>query len=293
MMFYTLFHYTELIHSMAQIVSSKNEKLSNMQLVERVFAVLGALATTEGANVTQIAQQTGLAKSTVSRICATLEQLNMVERRSPQELGGRGFKIGRGLVALTAHVPQAQALTAIAQPYLQQLQEAIGESVALTLPEGDNAYVVIQITSQQAIQMRDWTGVRIPLYVQSTGRVFLAERPAEGLERYLQQPLLPYTNKTIGSPAELQRVLAQVRAQGYAWVFEEFEEGLAALAAPVRDTDGRVMAAVNVFGPTFRFPAPGQQATVTHLTMQTARQIATRWQDRTLGHAALTNRSST
>lgn len=271
---YTLFHLMEQVYSMAQIVSDKREHLSSLQLVERVFAVLRVIgATTEGAGVTQIAQQTGLPKSTVSRICATLEQLALVTRLSGKEAGGRGFKIGTALVALVANVPRTESLATIAQPYLQRLQEAIGETVALTLPEGDNAYVVTQITSHQAIQVRDWTGVRIPMYLQSTGRIFLAERADEALDRYLAQPLLPYTSKTICDPTQLRQILAQVREQGYAWVAEEFEEGLTALAAPVRNATGQVIAAVNVFGPTFRFPAAGRQAEITLLTLQAAHLI--------------------
>lgn len=264
-------------HSMAQILSNRSEKLSNMQLVERVFGVLGVIACGEaGAGVTQIAEKTGLPKSTVSRICATLEQLGMVERLLGKEMGGRGFKIGPGLVGLVAQVPHIKTLAAIAQPYLQELQEAIGETAALTLPDGDNAYVLSQITSQQAIQVRNWTGIRIPMYVQSTGRVFLAERTVEALDRYLAQPLYPYTSKTICDPAQLRQVLGEVGKQGYAWVFEEFEEGLTALAVPVRDATGRVVAAVNVFGPAFRFPAVGQQAEVTRLALLTAQQIGGR-----------------
>lgn len=261
---------------MAQIVSGKSENLSNMQLVARVFAVLRVVATEGGASVTQIAQQAGLAKSTVSRICAALEQLGIVARISDHTPGGRGFKIGRGLVELVANVPQVETWAIIAQPYLRQLQAAIGESVALTLPEGDNAYVVTQTISQQAIQVRDWTGIRIPMYVQSTGRIFLAERTPEALARYLAQPLQPYTSKTICDPVQLRRVLSEVRVQGYAWVFEEFEEGLTALAAPIRDSTGRVVAALNVFGPAFRFPAPGQQDAVTGLVLATAQQIGER-----------------
>jgi DNA-binding IclR family transcriptional regulator len=271
---YTLFHSVEQVYSMAQKVSTKNETLSSLQLVARVFAVLQVIsATTDGAGVTQIAQQTGLPKSTVSRICATLEQLALVTRLPGKEATGRGFKIGPALVALVAHVPHAETLAVIAQPYLQRLQEAVGETVALTLPEGDNAYVVSQITSQQAIQVRDWTGIRIPMYAQSTGRVFLAERTAEALDRYLAQPLLPYTNKTICDPAQLRLILAQVRTQGYAWVVEEFEEGLTALAAPVRNVAGQVIAAVNVFGPTFRFPAAGRQAEITQWAIACAQQM--------------------
>lgn len=262
---------------MAQTVSNKSDKLSNMQLVERVFAVLRVIAANpESAGVTHIAHQTGLPKSTVSRICSTLEQLEMVERLPAREPAGRGFKIGRGLLALAANAPLAENLAAIVRPYLQALQEAVGETVALTLPDGDSAYVVLQLTSQQAIQVRDWTGIRLPLYLQSTGRIFLAERSPDALDRYLASSLVPYTAKTICDPEQLRRVLAQVRTQGYAWVFEEFEEGLTAMAAPVRDATGSVVAAVNVFGPTFRFPAAGQQEKITRLALETAQQIAAR-----------------
>ena len=264
---------------MAQIVSSKSEKVSNTQFVARVFAVLRVIAGAEGVGVTQIAQETGLAKSTVSRICTTLEQLTLVERLTAHDGAGhlvnsRGFKIGPGLVALVANVPHIETLAVIAQPYLQALQEAVGETVALTLPEGDNAYVVTQITSRQAIQVRDWTGIRIPMYLQSTGRVFLAARTPDALDRYLAQPLLPYTSKTICDPLQLRGELAQVRAQGYAWVVEEFEEGLTALAVPVRNRNGQVVAAINIFGPSFRFPATGRQAEVVCLALAAAQQLA-------------------
>ena len=261
----------EQVQLMAQLVSDKSDRMSNVGLIERVFALLRVVAATaEGATVTQLAKETGLPKSPVSRLLATLEQVEAVTRAS----AGHGFTIGPGLVALVAQVPHTQTLSTIARPYLQTLQAAIGETVALTLPEGDDAYVALQLTSHHAIQVRDWTGVRIPVYVQSTGRVFLAARPAAALARYLATPLRPYTAKTLVQAADLQAELDRVRAQGYAWVVEEFEEGLTAVAAPITDVSGHVVAAVNAFGPTFRFPAPGQQAAITRQVIATAQQIA-------------------
>ena len=88
--------------------------MSNMQLVERVFSVLRVVAASaDGASVTNLAQQTGLAKSTVSRICSTLEDLQAIERLSDNNR----FKIGRGLVALVANLPHSN-LMAI-HPYLR------------------------------------------------------------------------------------------------------------------------------------------------------------------------------
>lgn len=258
---------------MAQLVSGKSAKMSNVGLIERVFTLLRVVAADgDSATVTQIAKATGLPKSTVSRLVSTLEQLEMV-RRSPT---GGGFTIGPGLIALTAQVPQPQTLTTMARPHLQELQAAMGETVALTLPEGDNAYVALQLNTHHAIQVRDWTGIRIPMYVQSTGRVFLAARTDAALARYLATPLLPYTGQTLVNPAQFHTEIERVRAQGYAWVFEEFEEGLTAVAAPVRDGAGQVVAAVSAFGPAFRFPAAGQQEATTQLVVATARQLSTR-----------------
>ncbi|MFN8445461.1 MAG: IclR family transcriptional regulator [Caldilineaceae bacterium] len=241
-----------------------------------MFALLRVVsAHPEGASVTLLAQQTGLAKSTVSRICATLERLEALTRLPDNNR----FQIGRGLVALVANLPYSENLIAIAHPYLQQLNQEIGETVAITLPEGDSAYVAYQITSNHAIQVRDWTGMRIPMYVQSTGRVFLAERSSDALDRYFATPRQPYTTKTICDPIQLRTLLDQIKEQGYAWVIEEFEEGLSAVAAPIRDGPDIVVAAVNVFGPSFRFPGESRQELVAERVMAAAQQISARLQE--------------
>lgn len=244
-----------------------------MQLLERAFGILRVVAgSARGTTVTEVTRQTGLPKSTVSRLLATLEQLEAVERNSATNV----FTIGRGIVALAAHVPHSDTLAVIARPHLQELSEQIGETVALAMPDGDYAYVADQISSRHAIQVRDWTGQRIEMHALSTGRVFLAARTPEALARYLAKPLARYTAKTICDPAALGAAIAQVRAQGYAWIFEEYEEGLNALAVPIRDQAGRAVAAVNVFGPAFRFPAAGQQARITQLVQDAAQAISRR-----------------
>lgn len=266
------------IHGTAQAVSDQTEGLSSMQLVDRVFAVLRTVSEStdraDNATVTQITLQTGLPKSTVSRLLLTLERLEMVER-APQ---GHGYKIGRGLVALVAHVPHTENLIALAQPFLQMLHDATGETVALTLPEGDQTFAAAQINSDHAIQVRDWTGIRIPMYAQSSGRVFLAERSPSQLERYLAKPRAPYTTKTRTVPNPLRAALAEVRAQGCAWVFGEFEEGLTAVAAPVRNGVGKTVATVSIFGPSFRFPEARQQRAVTRLIVDIAGRLSARLQ---------------
>lgn len=244
-----------------------------MQLLERAFGILRAVAgSARGATVTEVTRQTGLPKSTVSRLLATLEQLEAVERNSATNV----FTIGRGIVALAAHVPHSDTLAVIARPHLQELSEQIGETVALAMPDGDYAYVADQISSRHAIQVRDWIDQRIEMHALSTGRVFLAARTPEALDRYLAKPLARYTAKTICDAEQLRAAIRQARSHGHAWVCEEFEEGLNALAAPIHDQSGHVVAAVNVFGPAFRFPADGEKEQITRLTMAAAQAISRR-----------------
>lgn len=263
-------------HSVAHAVSTDAERLSSAHVVDRVFAVLGAVAAEpEGATVSHVVARTALPKSTVSRFLLSLERLNMLDR-APD---GRAYRIGRGLLGLVAQVPRAEGLSALAQPILQALHDELRETVALTLPDGDNAYVVAQINSNHAIQTRDWTGLHIPMYAQSTGRVFLAARPARALKRYLAVTRTPFTAKTRVSATQLRAALDAVRRQGYAWVFEEFEDGLVALAAPVHNSAGHVIAAISCFGPSFRFPGGARgQRTATASVVAAAQTLSARLQ---------------
>ena len=117
--------------------------------------------------------------------------------------------------------------------------------------------------------------MRIPMYVQSTGRVFLAEQPPKRWNA-ISPPRHPYTPKQFAIQNNSRHYWRDQKA-GFAWVFEEFEEGLSAVAAPVRDGTGRV-AAVNLFGPSYRFPGEGRQNAVTEQVIATANQISLRLQ---------------
>ena len=105
------------------------------------------------------------------------------------------------------------------------------------------------------MQVRDWTGTRVPMHAVSSGLVFLAWLPAATFEAYLARQLEAFTPRTLTTPDALRERLAQVRADGYAWVHEEFAEGLNSVAAAVADACGVIAAAIHVHGPAYRFPA--------------------------------------
>jgi len=92
-------------------------------------------------------------------------------------------------------------------------------------------------------------GVRLPLHATSTGKLLLAYRAPDEVRQVLQMPLTPLTAKTLTDPTQLGQKLVQIRDQGYAVAREELEVGFVAVAAPIYDHTGSVIAAVSIGGP--------------------------------------------
>lgn len=243
--------------------------MSSVQSIERAFAILDVVAAhPQGLGVTEIAARVGLPKSTVSRLLGTLEGLTAVSRHHKNDY----FQIGSGVMSLVVRLPFQQNLVLLARPFLLRLAEQIGEDVGLCIPDGDSAFYVDQVRHDGAVQVKDWTGARLPLHVVTSGRLFLAARPDRQVERYLKRPLTPYGPGTPTDPAQLWQRLRHIRETGYDWSLEEFAPGLNALAVPVQNGADEVVASITLFGPSFRFPA-GEPAAVVALAQQTAGQI--------------------
>jgi DNA-binding IclR family transcriptional regulator len=114
------------------------------------------------------------------------------------------------------------------------------------------------------------------MHAVSSGQVVLAHLPAAALDRYVAAGLERFTAATIVEPAALRDRLRAVQLAGYAWVHDEFAEGLSSVAAPIADALGNVNAAVHVHGPSYRFPTPGAEERVSEAVMAAAARISTR-----------------
>ena len=112
------------------------------------------------------------------------------------------------------------------------------------------------------------------MHAVPSGQVMLAGLAPAALDRFLATPLESFTPATVTDPEALRERLAHVTVDGYAWVRDEFSEGLASVAAPVRAPDGEVLAAVHVHGPSYRFPASGTRERVTERVTRAAARIS-------------------
>ena len=241
--------------------------MSTVQSIERAFAVLRSLAGGP-AGVTEIADRVGLPKSTVARILGTLAEIGAVEQAGT----GSDYRIGAAMAELAAAARPGRSLVSLARPLLAELNERTGEAAGLSIPDGLEMLYLDQITPDSELQVRDWTGHRIAMNAVPSGQVVLADDD-DLTRRLVSAGLRRFTPHTITDEASLRARLAEVRATGYAWAIEEFAEGLSSVAAAVRSADGRVVAALHVYGPSSRLPGAADADELGRLVAATAARI--------------------
>jgi len=238
-----------------------------VQSLERAFAILDEVAR-RPAGVTDIAGRVQLPKSTVARLLSSLEDVRAVER-----FDGARWRIGPGVLALSAAASPERSLASIARPWLVHLVAELGEDAGLGLPDGNEILYVDQVESDNPVQVRDWTGTRAPMHSVPSGLVLLAEWPEDALDAYLAGELAALTRRTVTDPDRLRTRLVEVREAGYAWGLEEFAEGIDSIAAPIRDARAKAIAAIHVHGPAYRFPPEGASERVAGLVVAAATAV--------------------
>jgi DNA-binding IclR family transcriptional regulator len=241
--------------------------MNTVQSIDRAFAVLRSLAAGP-AGVTDIADRVDLPKSTVSRLLSTLEELGVVE----QVAAGGEYRIGVGMLEFAAAVQPGRSLVSAARPHLAELNRRTGEAAGLSIPDGTDMLYLDQLTPDSELQVRDWTGHRIPMHAVPSGQVVLAEDD-QLVDQLLASPLHRFTAKTITRTATLRERLDQVRLKGYSWAFEEFADGMNSVAAAVHGSNGTVIAALHVYGPASRFPGALDPDDVGAFVLAAARKI--------------------
>ena len=222
-----------------------------VQSVDRAVAILEILARDGEAGVTEVARELRVHKSTASRLLAALDRRELVSQDTAR---GR-YRLGVGLVRLAGAAARRLDVVRESRPVCQALARQVGETVNLAILSGRDALYLDQVAGPAALSPHNWAGQRIPLHATSDGKVLLAYLPAAEVAEHLVPPLRRFTEHTITRLADFPGVLTEVRRRGYATAVEELEEGLTAIAAPVRNAEGTVIASISASGPSFRMPA--------------------------------------
>lgn len=240
--------------------------------VDRAAALLLALGECSGeAGVTELARRLGLHKSTASRLLATLQKRGLVEQ---DEESGR-YRLGLVVIRLAERAEATLDLRSIAMPELDRLARTTRETTGLGVVSEGLVLTVAQADGPNLVAMGDWTGRGAPLHSVASGKVLMSAMAERDVVRLVKRGLDRHTDRTITELEPLLEELARVRRRGFATAFGEFDTSLNAVAAPVRDARGQVIAAVDVWGPTFRV-TPGRVPELAQATRSAAAAVSVR-----------------
>jgi DNA-binding IclR family transcriptional regulator len=243
--------------------------MQTVQSIDRAFQILEEVASDPG-GISELSRRLGLPTSTVARLLATLERLGAVERMTDDN----GYRIGSAIVTMAASIDPNQSLLAVAQPYMVDLVEQVAEAVGLSIPAGYDVHYIGQVDCANPVQVRDWTGVSLPMHVVPSGMVVLAHWPDEAIARYLSRKLDRYTPGSVTDPRLIRERIERVRDEDVSWMEEEFAEGISSVAAPLFNAAGVVVGALHSHGPTYRFPDEALRDIIAGRVRSTAQAIS-------------------
>jgi len=191
--------------------------------------------------LSDVARATGMTRAAVRRSLLTLQQLGYVRAE------GALFALTPKVLELGHAYLSGLTIPQVANPHLKRLMREAGETASLSVLDVDHVVHVARVPAGGVITVAINVGARFPAYATAMGRVLLAGLGEEELAAYLARvQLQPLTPKTVRDVDALRDLLAVVRRDGWCLADQELSVGLRAIAAPVRDVDGRVVAAANI-----------------------------------------------
>lgn len=231
------------------MIRARESKATPVGVVAKVLRILEALDTSpSGLQLRQIAQQTGVHKSTAYRFVAHLESEGYLYRDD-----GGAYIVGPKLARLGTGIPYHATLRKVSRPVLQEVWKALGETVNLGVLDGPDTLYLDVLESPHQFRLVSEIGMRRPLNCTALGKTILAYLPAEEKEEVFSTLTFErLTRHTVPDLPRLKKELAKVRQQGYALDEQETVLGARCVAAPIMDRSGKVAAAISVSGPTTR-----------------------------------------
>jgi IclR family transcriptional regulator, pca regulon regulatory protein len=251
-----------------QLDSDATDPLFN-QTVQKALAILEVFGSEKAAlNLTEIGVAVGMTKSSAQRCTHTLERLGYLARDPKLKrwvLTARTLSIAHAY--LSGHLLVEQAT-----PHLIELNQACGESVSLSEPDGTDMVYVARFPSHKRFFIHMPVGRRLPMYCAGAGRAYLSALPRAAAQRILRSsPLRAFTPMTLTDPKRILRQIDAARESGYAWTSQECYRGDLTIAAPVLGSGGIPVAAINISAPVSRWTLDEMRIKLSPLLMETAR----------------------
>jgi DNA-binding IclR family transcriptional regulator len=243
-------------------MGSVEDRTKVNQSVQKAIMLLRAAAGDRDANVSSLARAAGLPRATALRIIQTLEQEGFLLRNPGEDR----VLLGPELLRLARNTDEQLLLREVSRPIIGELVATIRETVTLSVVAADGGLdLVYEADAPHQLRPQSWVGQRFPLHASASGKILLASQDDDRLNRMVTEPLERFTPATITTVEELRSELAHVREVRYAFVIDEEEEGLSAVAAGIHGQTGELLGVLTVAGPTQRLNLRNRRHGVDHL----------------------------
>lgn len=230
---------------------AENAAPSSVQVLDRSLKLLGLVAEADGAVLTELAEQSGMAPSTVHRLLTSLAGHGMVAHDGETgawTVGVKAFEIG------TAYL-RFRKLGSISRPFLKQLLDECGETANIAIEDEGDVVFISQMESHAPMRAFFRPGRRGPIHASGIGKAILSTWPDGRIEALLSNhPLQHFTDNTRDSLPKLLEDISEIRARGWSVDDEEHTLGMRCVAAPIFDEYGEAVAGISVSGPAVRLP---------------------------------------
>ncbi len=221
---------------------------NQINAVTRTILILETLSKIKKINLEQLAKKTELPKPTLIRFLNSLINLGYVYRDDNDlySLTLKMFSVGSNSLS---HIN----LIDIATPFIDNLCNHFKETVHMGIMDGDRAVYILKRESSYTIRMYSRVGKRIPLYCTAIGKNLLSDSSEEFIQNYIENTeLKPYTKHTLNKKQLIDQ-LTLIKNRNWASDEQEHEEGITCIGSSIRDYSGKVIAALSVSWPLFRF----------------------------------------
>lgn len=249
-----------------EISSASEGRDGGAKSLRKMAAVLDSFSRARPTmTIAEMSDATGLPKATVHRIVTSLREVGLLDQDGRRQ----GYRLGLKLFYYGSSVLANLDTATRAHPHIAKLQQLTGEVIHFHMFDGSQ---MVCVEHEEMVASSRTIVQAAPTYCTSVGKAFLAFQDEELVRRIVAEGLHAYTANTIVNAHDLAAELAKVRAMGFAIDDEEIELGLRCVGAPVRDSSGRVFAAVSVSGPAERMP-DGRITGLAPAVIQTANDI--------------------
>jgi IclR family transcriptional regulator, pca regulon regulatory protein len=215
-----------------------------VEALGRGLAVLDCFIADPGPHaLVELSRQVGLGMPTTLRLIRTLEEAGYIR----QDSSTKKYRLSWKMLQLQDVTTSILDYADVARPHLQDLAAELGEATGMAVLDDTEVRYALRVSSNRIVAANIPPGATFPAHATAMGKVLLADLPVSSVRQLAERhPFVRFTDSTITSVGKLSAELRQVATQGYAVSDAEWEPGLRSIAAPVRDRDGHVVAAVCV-----------------------------------------------